>query len=83
MGRNMHTTAETVDDVFDLFDKSYLLVVPAGHMRGGYDVVIAFNGNRKANFDTREEAIEYAQDYTHHQQMDGVIAFHPPADRGE
>lgn len=74
----MHTTAETVDDVFDLFDKSYLLVVPAGGLRDGYDVIIAFNGNRKNNFSTREEAIEYAQDYTHHQRMDGVVAFHPP-----
>lgn len=77
---HMHATAETVDEVFDLFDKSYLLVVPAGHMRGGYDVLVAFNGNRKRNFDSRDDAIEYAQDYAHHQQMDGVLALHPPAE---
>jgi hypothetical protein len=77
----MHTTAENVDETFGLFDNQYLLVHPVRGMGDGIEVSVAFNGTNKRTFkgdSAREDAIEYAQDYAAMQDMDGVLAFHPP-----
>ena len=59
-----------------------LLRVEQAHstVRSGWDVVNDWNDERRGNFSTMEEAVEYAREYAYYQDFDGVIV--PPKRKG-
>lgn len=79
----MGNRADNYDEKFDFWNNHYLMVVPAGGLRSGYDVLNDWNLDRKGNYESHEEAVEAAREKARYSPFDGVVAFHPPAEKDE